>query len=183
VVSQREEPVFPVTVREAVLMGRYPYVEAWRSLAGPDAEVTAAALARADVAHLAERWVGTLSGGEWQRVRIARALAQAPRALALDEPTSSLDLRHEMELFELVAGLVRRDGLAALVVSHHLNAAARFCDRLVLFDRGRIAAEGPPADVLEAGRLSRVFEWPVAVHTLPDGIPQLFPERRIHHGA
>lgn len=178
VVSQREEPAFPVTVRETVLMGRYPFARAWRSLTRDDEAATAAALHRADVAHLADRWVQTLSGGEWQRVRIARALAQQPRALALDEPTNSLDLRHEMELFELVAALVRQDGLAALVVSHHLNVAARFCDRLVLFDRGRIVAEGRPADVLTPARLSEVFGWPVSVHSLPDGAPQLFAERR-----
>lgn len=178
VVSQREEPAFPVTVRETVLMGRYPFVRAWRALTADDEAATEAALRRADVAHLAGRWVQTLSGGEWQRVRIARALAQQPRALALDEPTSSLDLRHEMELFELVAALVRQDGLAALVVSHHLNAAARFCDRLVLFDGGRIVASGAPAAILTPDRLSAVFGWPVSIQRLPDGTPQLFAERQ-----
>jgi iron complex transport system ATP-binding protein len=178
VVSQREEPVFPVTVRETVLMGRYPYVRAWRALTDEDEAATAAALSRADVAHLADRWVQTLSGGEWQRVRIARALAQQPRALALDEPTSSLDLRHEMELFELIAALVRTDGLAAIVVSHHLNAAARFCDRLALFDGGRIVAIGEPAAILTPDRLSAVFGWLVSIQRLPDGTPQLFAERQ-----
>ncbi|OGU03896.1 MAG: hypothetical protein A2085_07030 [Gemmatimonadetes bacterium GWC2_71_10] len=178
VLSQREEPAFPLTVREAVVMGRYPHLDAWQNLSPRDEAAARAALERTDVADLAGRWVGTLSGGEWQRVRLARALAQQPRALVLDEPSASLDLRHEMELFELVVDLVRRDGLAALVVSHHLNAAARFCDRLVLFDRGRVVADAPPADVLAADRLSAVFGWPVAVHRLPDGVPQLFPERR-----
>ncbi|MDO8667466.1 MAG: ABC transporter ATP-binding protein, partial [Gemmatimonadales bacterium] len=126
----------------------------------------------------------TLSGGEWQRVRVARALAQEPRALVLDEPTASLDLRHEMELFELVIDLVRHDGLAALFVSHHLNVAARFADRLVLVAAGRVVADAPPEQVLVAGRLSEVFGWPVTVQLLADGVPQLVPERqpltRIH---
>jgi iron complex transport system ATP-binding protein len=135
-------------------------------------------MGRADVAGLAERWVETLSGGEWQRVRLARALAQEPRALVLDEPTASLDLRHEMELFELVAGLVRADGLAALVVTHHLNIAARFADRLVLLAGGRVIAAGTPTEVLRADRLSTLYGWPVAVTALPDGIPQVHPERR-----
>jgi iron complex transport system ATP-binding protein len=122
--------------------------------------------------------VQTLSGGEWQRVRVARALAQEPRALVLDEPTASLDLRHEMELFELVAALVRERGLAALVVSHHLNVAARFADRLVLVHAGRVVADDVPEKVLEPARLAEVFGWPVAVHRLPDGAVQLYPERR-----
>jgi len=178
VVAQREEPAFPVTVREVVAMGRYAHLGAWRAMRPEDHAAVARALDRADVAPLADRWVETLSGGEWQRVRLARALAQEPRALVLDEPTASLDLRHEMELFELVADLVRRDGLAALVVTHHLNIAARFADRLVLLVGGRVEASGTPAEVLRADRLSRLFGWPVAVHPLPDGIPQVHPERR-----
>ncbi len=178
VVAQREEPAFPMTVLEAVEMGRYPHLGPWRAAGPADREAVARALARADVAALADRWVDTLSGGEWQRVRLARALAQEPRALVLDEPTASLDVRHEMELFELVADLVARDGLAALIVSHHLNVAARFAGRLVLLAGGRVIADDVPARVLVPERLAAVFDWPVAVHTLPDGTPQVHPERR-----
>ena len=135
-------------------------------------------MALADVTALRERWVSTLSGGEWQRVRVARALAQEPRALVLDEPTASLDLRHEMELFELVAALVEERRLGALIVSHHLNLAARFAHRLVLLHQGRVVAAGAPGDVLETGRREGVFGWPVAVQRLPDGTVQLYPERR-----
>lgn len=178
VVAQREEPAFPLTVAEAVAMGRYAHIGAWRSLGPEDRRIVESALVRADVRQLRDRWVETLSGGEWQRVRVARALAQAPQALVLDEPTASLDLRHEMELFELVADLVRTDGLAALVVTHHLNLAARFADRMVLLVCGRVEAHGPPAEVLRADRLTTLFGWPVAVQTLPDGAPQVHPERR-----
>jgi iron complex transport system ATP-binding protein len=176
-VAQREEPAFPISVREAVAMGRYPHLGPWRSAAAADRDAVQAAMRRADIEMLADRWVQTLSGGEWQRVRLARALAQQPRALVLDEPTASLDLRHEMELFELVTQLARQDGLAALVVTHHLNAAARFADQLVLMANGRVIATGPAAEVLEPARLSRVFGWPIALHHLPDGSIQLHPER------
>jgi iron complex transport system ATP-binding protein len=178
VVAQREEPAFPITVAEAVAMGRYAHLGPWRDLGARDRGVTARAMLRADVSHLEHRWVQTLSGGEWQRVRLARALAQEPDALVLDEPTASLDLKHEMELFELMSGLVRRDRLAALVVSHHLNLAARFADRLVLIASGRVIADAPPLEVLQPDRLESVFGWPVAVHHLADGTPQVYPERR-----
>ena len=179
VVAQREEPAFPITVREAVEMGRYPHLGAWRAMGAADRDAVGRAMRRADVESLGGRWVATLSGGEWQRVRIARALAQEPQGLVLDEPTSSLDVKHEMELFELVADLVRRDGLAVLVVSHHLNIAARFADRLVLLAAGRVVAEGTPERVLEPERLTAVFGWPVAVHRLSDGSLQVYPERRM----
>ncbi len=178
-VAQREEPAFPVTVAEIVAMGRYPHLGPWRRPGAADRDAVTRAMDRADVATLAARWVQTLSGGEWQRVRIARALAQEPRALVLDEPTASLDLRHEMELFEIVADLVRRDHLAALIVSHHLNAAARFADRLVLLSEGRVVADDIPERVLVPDRLSVVFGWPVAVHRLPDGAVQLYPQRAL----
>jgi iron complex transport system ATP-binding protein len=178
VVVQREEPAFPVTVAETVAMGRYAHVGRWRALGAADRAAVRRALERADVAALGDRWVQTLSGGEWQRVRVARALAQEPRALVLDEPTASLDLRHEMELFELIAGLVRERGLAALVVSHHLNVAARFADRLVLLHGGRVVADDVPERVFEPVRLAEVFGWPVSVQRLPDGAVQLYPERR-----
>jgi len=177
VVAQREEPAFPITVREAVEMGRYAHLGAWRAMGAADREAVGRAMRRTDVETLGTRWVATLSGGEWQRVRIARALAQEPLGLVLDEPTASLDLKHEMELFELVADLVRHDGLAALVVSHHINIAARFADRLVLLAGGRVVADDTPERVLEPGRLAAVFGWPVAVSRLPDGSPQLYAER------
>ena len=176
VVVQQEQPAAGLRVTDAVLFGRYAHLS---PLAAPRAEDHAAvhrALERADVVHLRERFVTQLSGGEWQRVRLARALAQEPLALVLDEPTSALDVRHEMELFELVAAL-RRDGLGCLVITHRLNLAARYADRLVLLHRGTVVAEGAPAGVLSRERLSAVFEWPVAVTTWCDGSPQVVPLR------
>lgn len=176
VVGQREEPVFPLQVREAVLFGRYPHLGAVGALRSHDREVVAQALKRCDVAQLADRWVATLSGGEWQRVRIARALAQEPRALVLDEPTANLDIRHEMEVFELVAELVRREGLAGLLVTHHVNLAARFADRVLVMEGGRARAVGEPRVVLAREILEAVFGWPVEV-TMWRGAPQFVPLR------
>jgi iron complex transport system ATP-binding protein len=99
----------------------------------------------------------------------------------LDEPTASLDIRHEMELFELMRQLVD-GGLAGLVITHHLNLAARFADRIVLLDRGVVVAEGTPGQVMNRDTLSRVFEWPVAVTTLSDGSPQVVPLRVRQNG-
>jgi len=176
VVSQREEVVFPLRVDETVMLGRYARLGALAAPSGVDREAVAAALERCDVAHLLDRSVDSLSGGEWQRVRIARAIVGEPRALVLDEPTASLDVRHEMELFELIRQLVE-GGLAGLVITHHLNLAARFAHRMLLLSGGAVLAEGTPTEVLQGATLSRVFEWPVAVTTWRDGSPQVVPLR------
>lgn len=177
VVTQREEVPFPIRVGEAVMMGRYARLGPFEAPRPEDVAAVTRALERCDVADLSGRAVDTLSGGEWQRVRVARALAQEPRFLVLDEPSAALDLRHEMELFELVASLVA-DGIGALVVSHHLNVAARFASRCLLLSHGRVAAEGTPAEVLTREHITAVFGWPVAVTTWCDGRPQVVPLRR-----
>jgi len=176
VVVQQEEPAPGLRVTDAVLFGRYARLSPLASPSTADHAAVHRALERADVVQLRDRFVTQLSGGEWQRVRLARALAQEPRALVLDEPTSALDVRHEMELFELVATL-RADGLGCLVITHRLNLAARYADRLVLLHRGQVVAEGTPTSVLVRQRLSEVFEWPVAVTTWCDGAPQVVPLR------
>jgi iron complex transport system ATP-binding protein len=174
VVSQREEPTFPLRVRDAVRLGRYPHVGPFRPFSARDDEAVERALARADAVHLADRWIQALSGGEWQRVRIARALAQEPEVLLLDEATANLDLRHEMETFELVARLVREQGLTGVLVTHHVNLVARFVDTIAVLDRGRVVATGPPATVLRRDVVERVFAWPVEI-TEWRGVPQIVP--------
>jgi iron complex transport system ATP-binding protein len=178
VVTQREEPLFPLTVREYVALGRYPHSRSrWSAAAAGDAAAVDAALARAGAEPLAARRTDELSGGEWQRVRIARALAQAGEALVLDEPTTFLDVGHEMAVFELVDGLAR-DGVAVLLVSHQLNLVARFAHQIVLLHRGRVAASGPPARVMDGATLERVYEWPLVVTRDPAvGAPTLVPLR------
>ena len=173
---QREEPMPLLAVEDAVLLGRYARLGALSPVSRQDREAVRGALERCDAWALRRRMVDTLSGGEWQRVRLARALAQQPRLLVLDEPTAALDVRHEMELLELVRSLVT-GGLGALVITHHLNLAARYADRILLLHRGRAVAEGTPHEVLRSDLLGAVFEWPVAVTTWCDGSPQVVPLR------
>jgi iron complex transport system ATP-binding protein len=182
VVSQREEPAFPLRVEDVVMLGRYARLSPLGAPSAEDREAVRAALEQCDAWDLRNRSTDGLSGGEWQRVRVARALAQAPRALVLDEPTASLDVRHEMELFELVAALVH-GGLGALVVTHQLNLAARYARRLLLLGGGRLVAAGAPREVLRREALEEVFRWPVAVATWQDGAPQVVPLRPGESGA
>jgi iron complex transport system ATP-binding protein len=176
VVGQQEEAVFPLSVLETVMLGRYAHLGPLDAPGPHDHAAVTAALERCDITGLASRSVDTLSGGEWKRVRIARALAQEPRALILDEPTASLGVRHEMEMFELVRRLVA-EGLAGLVITHHLNLAARFAHRIILLNAGVVVTSGTPLQVLNQETLSQVFQWPVAVTTWLDGSPQVVPLR------
>lgn len=174
-VPQVEAMPFPVSVRDLVGMGRFPHLGPLRPEGPDDRAAVAEALERCDVTHLSRRNVQTLSGGELQRVRIARALAQRPRALVLDEPTSSLDVRHEMAIL----GLLRKaadEGTTVLLITHHLDLAARFADRIMLMDCGRAVAEGAPDDVYTEAILEQVYRWPVAVR-LDDvtGRPRVIP--------
>lgn len=176
VVTQTEEIAFPITVRELVAMGRYPYLGAWRRETADDRRAITRALDRCEVGALAGRSVLELSGGERQRARLARALAQQPRSLVLDEPTAALDIAHEMSLFELLAAL-SRDGATVLVVTHHINLAARYARRLALLDAGRIVADGEPAAVLTRDTIETVYQWPVRIR-IEEGAPQVVPARR-----
>ncbi len=166
-VAQSEPMPFPLTGRELVAMGRYPHLGPLQAERAVDRDAVERALERCDVAHLAHRPVDTLSGGELQRMRIARALAQQPRALVLDEPTASLDVRHEMTILELLRASAD-EGITVLLVTHHLELAARFADRLLLLDQGRVAAEGAADEVFRHDVLERVYRWPVSV--TPDPI-------------
>ena len=177
VVPQREDNLFPQRVRETVLLGRYPHLSMWGRERADDHAAVQRALAACDVEQLADRWVWSLSGGEYQRVRIARALAQEPKLLVLDEPGVSLDLKHEMGLFELVRSLVDSRGLGVLMITHDLNLAARFADSLLLLSDGRAIAAGEPAEVLTQEVVESVFAWPVAMQTI-DGRPQMVPLRQ-----
>ncbi|MFN2383928.1 MAG: ABC transporter ATP-binding protein [Gemmatimonadota bacterium] len=179
--AQHEEPAFPTTAGELIAMGRYPHLGAWRSFGPRDRAAIASAASRCRVIDCLEREFATLSGGERQRVRLARALAQEPDALALDEPTAALDLAHEMEIWELLAGAAR-SGSAVLLTTHNLNLAARYADRLVLLAGGRVIAQGSPASVLTETSVLRAYGWPVRIapHAGPGpdrGAPQIVPMR------
>jgi iron complex transport system ATP-binding protein len=178
VLPQHETPAFPVTVGELVGMGRYPHLGRWRRPGPVDRSAVRSALARCRVEELHERSFATLSGGERQRARLARALAQEPDALALDEPTAALDVAHEMEIWEILREEAIR-GRAVVLTTHHLNLAARYADRLVLLEDGRAGATGAPGEVLTADTVSRVYGWPVRVEPLdePGRPPQVLPLR------
>jgi iron complex transport system ATP-binding protein len=177
VVPQREDPVFPLRVRDYVALGRYPHIGPWRSSRRDDVTAVEGALDRAGIAELALRMTDELSGGEWQRARIARALAQDTAAIVLDEPTTFLDVAHEMAMFELLDALAR-DGHAVLLVSHQLNLVARFATTMALLHRGRLVAIGDPGTVMRGETLERVYEWPVVVTRDPAiGAPSLVPLR------
>ncbi|MDH3271455.1 MAG: ABC transporter ATP-binding protein [Gemmatimonadota bacterium] len=178
VVSQSESIAFPLTVTELVGMGRYPHVGPLSAQSEADRKAIAHALSACDIDDLGARDVTTLSGGEFQRARIARALAQEPSALVLDEPTSSLDIRHQMAILELLRSSADQ-GMTVLLITHSLDLAAQFADRMLLLSRGRVAAEGPPAIVLREDILSEVYGWPLSVTTDPDrGTPRVEPQRR-----
>lgn len=185
VVPQGEEVAFPVSVRDYVAMGRYPHLGPWRGEREEDRGAIARALERCDVGSLARRPFATLSGGERQLVRVARALAQEPRALALDEPTVSLDFRHEMEILALLRRLVDEEGVTVLLVTHHLNAAARTADRMLLLRQGRAVACGPPRAVLTREAVEEAYGWPVRVDAHPGpgpdaGAPRVVPLAHRH---
>jgi iron complex transport system ATP-binding protein len=179
VITQREDAVFPISVREYVALGRLPHRGTWGSESPDDHSAIERALEMAEVRELESRSVHQLSGGEWQRARVARALAQGGDALVADEPTTFLDVAHEMTVFELL-GRLAREGKAVLLVSHQLNLVARFADRLVLLDGGTIAAAGTVDEVMRAEVLERVYHWPVVVTRDPAvGAPSLLPLRRL----
>jgi iron complex transport system ATP-binding protein len=178
VVTQREELAFPLMVDEYVGLGRFPHLGMWHAAGERDRNAVDQSITAAGVDHLRDRRIDALSGGEWQRVRLARALAQGGDALVLDEPTAFLDVGHEMAVFELLHR-VARDGHAVLLVSHQLNLVARFADHMVLLHRGSVAAAGTAADVMRVDVLSPVYEWPLVVtHDPAVGAPALVPLRQ-----
>ena len=162
--------IFPLlTVRENLQTGFAPLPRALRNI--PD-----------EIFHLFPvlkdmlgRRGGDLSGGQQQQLAIARALVTRPRLLVLDEPTASLDVRHDMEILELLRASADH-GMTVFLITHHLDLAARFADRLLLLDRGRVAAEGEPQEVLREETLERVYEWPISVSNDPaTGVPRVTP--------
>lgn len=174
VVPQETQVPFAFQALEVVLMGRAPHLGLLGFETGRDLALAEAALARVGAAHLAARPLPLLSGGERQLVVLARALAQDAPILLLDEPTAFLDLRHRLEVLTLVRELAR-EGRSALLVSHDLGLAARFCDRLAVLWDGEILAQGPPAQVLTPAVLERAFGVEATLLPGPEGTPLVVP--------
>lgn len=167
-VSAGEDFAFPLSVQELVAMGRTPHLGAWKAARRVDREVVRQALHDVDLIGLAGRPVSTLSAGELQRARLARALAQESDHLLLDEPTAHLDLGHELATFERIAQLTQEKQLTTITVTHNLNLASRFSDRVVLLSGGRVTALGEPREVLVAERIAEAFGCPIEVRDLAD---------------
>ena len=167
VVPQDVPEGLPFTVEQLVLMGRYPHAPRRFFETDEDLAIARAAMEATSVLDLADTPVRTLSGGERQRVVLARALAQRPRLLILDEPTAHLDLRYQVECVALLRRVNREQGTTVLLVSHDLNLAGELCDRLLLLADGRIARLGPPDEVLDEALLAAVYGCAVSVEKNP----------------
>jgi len=165
VVQQEPEFSFAFTALEIVLMGRHPHLAGLAFENRRDLELSHEALARCRADHLASRTIHELSSGERQRVVFARALAQQPRVLLLDEPASFLDIRHQVGLYDIVRSLAEETRCGVLTVLHDLNLAAEYCDRIYLMREGRIETSGPTEEVFTYAHLRRVFGTDVYVDT------------------
>lgn len=174
VVPQDSHVPFPFCVAEVVLMGRSPHVGPVAFESRGDLALAEEAMARVGITELAPRSILELSGGERQLVMVARALVQDPKLLLFDEPTAFLDLRHRVEVLQIVRELTRA-GASALVVSHDLGLAARYCDRLALLAEGNVLAIGSPAEVLTPERIRRGFGIDALVLSSADGAPIVVP--------
>ncbi len=161
-------------------MGRYPYLGRFQSLGAEDEDIVDEALTLTNTAHLSQRSILQLSGGERQRAMIARALAQRPRLLLLDEPTSHLDINHQVEVFDLLQRLSEERDLTIICVTHDLNYAAEYCDPLLLMAEGAAFTCGSPDEVLTAAVIATVYGVEVAVDTTTfPGRPRITPLSRL----
>jgi cobalamin transport system ATP-binding protein len=174
-VPQESQILFPYTVAEIVLMGRASYHSPLALEGKKDLEVARASMDLTDSLSFADRYLHELSGGEKQRVIIARALAQEPEILLLDEPSAFLDLKHQVQVFELMRRLNREHGLTIVAALHDLNLAALFFPRLVMLRDGRVYRDGSPKEVLTEKTIEEVYGVRVRIEPDPSGEkPQLF---------
>jgi iron complex transport system ATP-binding protein len=167
-VTQTEAPA-AFRVREVVAMGRAPHQDGWLREKADDRDAVMRALNRCDLVHLADRRVDTLSGGEQRRVVVARALAQEPRLLLLDEPASFLDVRHRLDLHALIAELAAQQGVAVVIATHDLDEAARLASQVVLLREGRVVVQGRPSDAMTSSHLLEAFDAEFDVRSLAAG--------------
>ncbi|MFJ6567447.1 ABC transporter ATP-binding protein [Streptomyces sp. NPDC091292] len=171
-----------LTVVDLVGRGRSPHQTWWRQWSADDEEAVHAALAATGLTGLADRPVDELSGGQRQRAWIAMAVAQGTPVLLLDEPTTYLDLAHQIDVLDLITDLNRREGRTVVMVLHDLNQACRYADHVIAMKAGRIVAEGPPADVVTEATVEDVFDLRCRITPDPvSGTPMVIPLGRHHH--
>ena len=169
-VPQMEINGFPATVFDTVLLGRRPYIH-WNP-SDHDLDVVSETLVLLDLEEFALRDITELSGGEKQKVLIARAIAREPEMLVLDEPTASLDLKHQLEILELINRLTRQNGISVIMAMHDLNLAAMYSDRIVMIKQGGILGDGPPKELMTVENIRLLYGVDVSV-TEECGIPQI----------
>lgn len=182
----RQSPAVPegFSALDVVLMGRNPHLQFLQWEGRRDMEAALAAMDATDTSVFADRQLSSLSGGEMQRVFVARALAQSPAVLLLDEPTTHLDLGYQAGLLDTIDRVRRDRNLAVLAAMHDITLAAQYCDRMIVLGGGRVRAEGPPASVLRPDLLSEVFGARIATVAHPiSGTPVALPVGRPHGGA
>jgi len=176
-VPQETQQAFPFTINEMVLMGRYPHhIRTWGLgwEGSHDRAAAAQAMKDLDVSHLGSRLITDVSGGERQRAVIARALAQEPEVLLLDEPTAFLDLHHQLDIARIIRRLNRERGLTVILVSHDLNLASQYCDRLLLLQDRQIVTIGTPEEVISKESLEPVYGCQVLIDRHPQsGMPRV----------
>jgi len=174
VVPQQFHIAFAFTVAEVVMLGRIPFLKAFAEEREIDKQTVADALELVGISELRGRRFDELSGGERQKVILAMALAQQPELMLLDEPTTHLDIAHQVEILELVRSLNRERGLTVIAAMHDLNLASLYFDRLVLLKEGRVCADGAPQQVLTEARIREVFSAVVGVEPHPiTGVPHI----------
>ncbi len=173
-VPQESTFKFPFSAFEVVLMGRFPYLGFLPFEGKADLEIVRQSMDLTGVLGLENRSINELSGGEKQRVLIARALTQMAQIILLDEPTSFLDIRHKVEIFEIISSLTSSRNLSVVIASHDINLAAQYCHRMVLLDEGRVYKAGPPREVITEDNMSNVYRCPVLVDENPvTGTPRI----------
>ncbi len=174
VVAQETYPLFPFRVMEIVLMGRSPYLGHLMFESERDLEIAKKAMEWTEILPISERPIDELSGGERKRVFIARALAQEPEVILLDEPTANLDIHHQIEFLDLILSLNRERGLTIIMASHDLNLASEFCDRLILLQKGGVYQIGTPGEVITRENIESVYGCGVWVDQNPvSGMPRI----------
>jgi iron complex transport system ATP-binding protein len=172
-VQQESRLLFPARAWEFVMQGRHPYGGGLRFESEEDIVIANNALAQVGAAHLADRWMDKVSGGEKQRIILARALAQQPLLLLLDEPTLHLDIGAQVDLLESLRRLAAQNRYTVVVVTHELNLAGEYADQVVLMQRGKCLRVGPPATVLQREILEQVFQAPLSVEMTASGRPRV----------